>query len=63
VPTVVKVDMLDSNVLATAVTKPPKNLDLYRIGSQQPSRCRPKRNDPPLASASTGQPSQDTHGG
>jgi hypothetical protein len=32
-PTVIDVDVLDANVLLPAVTKPPKHLDLGRIGS------------------------------
>ena len=34
----VKVDMFDAHILPTAMTVPSKNLDLRRIGFQQPSR-------------------------
>jgi hypothetical protein len=42
-PTVININVLDTNVLLPAVTKPPKNFDLGRIGSEQPSRSRAKR--------------------
>jgi len=34
----VKVDMFDTHILPTAMSLPSKNLDLRRIGFQQPSR-------------------------
>jgi hypothetical protein len=53
------VDMLDPHILIAAVTKPPKGLDLNRIGSQQSSRGVCKGHYPTLGSATAPEPSQD----
>ncbi|HMF16894.1 MAG TPA: hypothetical protein VKE98_06770, partial [Gemmataceae bacterium] len=42
------VDVLDADVLVSALSEPPKHLNLVRKSSQQPSGCRPERRDPPL---------------
>jgi hypothetical protein len=51
-PTIVDMDMFDADKLMTAITQPSKNLNLRRIRSEQTSRNRPKRRNPPLCSKS-----------
>jgi hypothetical protein len=62
-PAIVDVDVLDPNVLLAAMPKPSKNLDLCRIGSQQPCRGRSKGCDPSFGPMSPSEPGQDRHGG
>ena len=46
-PTVTDLNMLNANVLASAVTQSSKNLHLGRISSHQTSRCRSERCNSP----------------
>jgi hypothetical protein len=62
-PAFTYVDMLDPNELLAPMPKPSKDLDLCRIGSQQPSRSRSKGCHPSLVPISTFQSGQDRHGG
>ena len=62
-PTVIDVDVLDTNVLLPAVTKPPKHFDLGRIGSEQPSRSRAKRRHSLLTPMSASEPGENRQGG
>jgi hypothetical protein len=62
-PTIVDMDMFDADKLMTAITQPSKNLNLRRIRSEQTSRSRPKRRNPPLCSKSAIQLGENCHGG
>jgi hypothetical protein len=43
-------DVLDADDLLSAMTQPSKNLNLRRIRSEQTSRSRSERRNPPLCS-------------
>ena len=62
-PTIVDMDMFDADKLMTAMTQPSKNLNLRGIRSEQTSRSRPKRRNPPLCSKSAIQLGENCHGG
>jgi hypothetical protein len=62
-PTIVDMDMFDADKLMTAITQPSKNLNLRRIRSEQTSRCRSERRNPPLCSKSAIQLGENCHGG
>ena len=61
--TVIHMDVLDADNLLSAMTQPSKNLNLRRIRSEQTSRNRPKRRNPPLCSKSAIQLGENCHGG
>jgi hypothetical protein len=62
-PSIVHMNVLDTHKLMTAITQPSKNLNLRRIRSEQTSRRRPKRRNPPLCSKSAIQLGENGHGG
>jgi hypothetical protein len=47
-PAIIDVDVLDADILVSAVAEAAKGLDLHRIGPQQSSRGRCKRRHPVL---------------
>jgi hypothetical protein len=49
----VNVDMLDADVLPSAIPQASENVYLHCIGFQEPRRSRSERRDPPLASTTT----------